>query len=62
MILRNICERLLLNIQKEIQTQVLFCEICKLFKNTYFLEDLETACSQTLVRGSFFNKVASLMA
>ena len=35
--------------------------ICKLFKNTYFLEDLQTACFQTPVRGSFFNKVASLV-
>ena len=38
------------------------CEFCKLFKNTYFLEDLQTACSDTPVRGSFFKKVVSLTA
>ena len=37
-----------------------FCESFKLFKNTYFLEDLETTSSEKLIRGSFFNKVASL--
>ena len=43
-ILKNICERLLLNIiEKLTQTQVLSCEFCKLFKKTYFLEDLQTA-------------------
>ena len=41
---------------------MLSCEFCKLFKNTYFLEDLQTACSETPVRGSFFKKVASLTA
>ena len=41
---------------------MLSCEFCKLFKNTYFLEDLQTACSETPVRGSFFKKVASLAA
>ena len=59
--LKNICERLLLNIiYIETRTQMLSCEFCELFKNTYFLEDLQTACSQTPVRESFFNKVASL--
>ena len=38
------------------------CEFCKLFKNTYFLEDLQTACSDTPVMGSFFKKVVSLTA
>ena len=33
---------------------------CELFKNTYFKEHLRTAGSKTLVRGFFFNKVASL--
>ena len=55
----NICERLFLNIiEKETRTQVLSCEFCKLFKNTCFLEHLQTACSETSVRGSFFKKVA----
>ena len=60
-ILKNICERLLPNIvEKETQTQVLSCELYKLFKNTYFLVYSQTAWSQTPVRGSFFNKLASL--
>ena len=37
-------------------------EFCELFKNTYFVEDLRTAGSETPVRGSLFNKVASLTA
>ena len=41
---------------------MLSCEFCELFKNTYFLEDLQTASSETPVRGSFFNKVTSLTA
>ena len=47
---------------KETRTQVLSCEFCELFQNIYFLEDLQTASSETPVRGSFFNKVASLTA
>ena len=47
---------------KRDSTQVLSCEFCKLLKNIYLLEDLQTACPQTPVRGSFFNKEASLMA
>ena len=47
---------------KKTRTQVLSCEFCELFKNIYFLEDLQTASSETPVRGSFFNKVASLTA
>ena len=35
-------------------------EFCELFKNTYFVEDLRRAGSETTVRGSLFNKVASL--
>ena len=31
-----------------------------LFKNDYFVEDLQTAGSETPVRGFVFNKVASL--
>ena len=54
MFLKNICERLLLNIiEKETRTQVLSREFCELFKNTYFLEDLQTACPQAPVRGVF---------
>ena len=37
-------------------------EFCKLFKNAYFPEDLQMACSETPVRGSFFKKVVSLTA
>ena len=43
----------------ETQAQVHSCEFCKLFKNTYFLEDLQTASPETPVRGSFFDKVGS---
>ena len=35
-------------------------EFCELFKNTYFVEDLPTAGSETPVRESLFNKVASV--
>ena len=60
-ILKNICECLLLNfIYKETPTQVFSHKFCKFFKNTYFVEDLRTAVSETPVRGSLFNKVASL--
>ena len=31
-------------------------EFCELFKNTYFVEDLRTAGSETPVRRSLFNK------
>ena len=41
---------------------MLSSKFCKLFKNTYFLEDLQTAYSENPVRGSFFKKVASLTA
>ena len=37
-------------------------EICELFKNIYFLEDLQMAGSETPVLGSPFNKVAGLTA
>ena len=47
---------------KNTPTQVLSCEFCELFKNTYFKEHLRTAGSKTLVPGFLFNKVASLMA
>ena len=80
---------------KKTPTQVLSCEICKLFKNnyfeehlwmsasklylkrdyntgvflwtllfknTYFVEDLQTAGSETSVWESLFNKVASVTA
>ena len=47
---------------KETPTQVFSREFSELFKNTYFVEDLRTAGSETPVRGSFFNKVASLTA
>ena len=41
---------------------MLSCEFCKLFKNTYFLKDLQTACSETPLRMSFFKNAASLKA
>ena len=47
-------------LKKETRTQVLSREFCELFKNIYFLEDLQMASSETPVRGSFFNKVANL--
>ena len=31
-----------------------FCEFCELFKDTYFVEDLQTAGSETPVRGYLF--------
>ena len=64
--LKNICEqskRLPLNfIKKETQTQVISCEFCEFFKNTYFVENLRTAGSETPVRRFLFKKVASLTA
>ena len=33
------------------------CEFCKLFRNTYFVKDLQTSGSETLVRVSLLNKV-----
>ena len=61
--LKNTCERLLLNlIWKETPAQAFSCEFCKLFKNNYFVEDLQKAGSETPVWGSLFNKVASLMS
>ena len=57
------CEGLFLNfVLKETPIQMFSCEFCELFKNTYFAEDLQTAGYETLVRGSLFNKVSSLMA
>ena len=41
---------------------MLSCESFKLFKNTYFLEDLRTVCSETRLRRSFFKDVARLTA
>ena len=35
---------------------------CELFKNTYFVEDLRMAGSETTVLRSLFNKIASLTA
>ena len=60
-ILKNICERLLLNfIWKETPTQVFSCKFSELFKNIYFAEDQRTAGSETSGQGSLFNKVARL--
>ena len=46
-ILKNICERLLLNLFKN-------SEFCELFKNIYFKECLQTAGSKTPVREFLF--------
>ena len=60
-ILKSISECLFLNfIYKETPTQVFSHKFSKFFKNTYFVEDLRTAVSETPVRGSLFNKAASL--
>ena len=48
--------------KKEIPTQVLSCEFCKLFISNYFAEDLRLAGSETPLCVSFFNKVACLTA
>ena len=47
---------------KRDSSMVFSCGFCELFKNTYFVEDLQTAGSETPVWGSLFNKVASFMA
>ena len=39
-----------------------FLEFCELFKNTYFVEDLQLAGSEAPMLESLFNKVASLTA
>ena len=43
-------------------TYVFLCGFCELFKNTYFVEYLQTAASETPERRCLFNKVASLTA
>ena len=58
-ILKNICKCLFLNvIYKETTTEVFSYEDL-LFKNMYFVEDLQTTGSETH-RGSLFNKVAGV--
>ena len=53
LILMNLCERLLLNFtKKETSAQVFSCEFCEFFKNTYFVEHLQTAGCETPVPGS----------
>ena len=47
-------------LKKVTPTKVSPCEFCELFKNTYFVEDLQTAGSETPERRCLFNKVASL--
>ena len=49
-------------LKKVTPTKVFPCEFCELFKNTYFLEDLQMAGSETPEWGCLFNKVASLTA
>ena len=62
-ILKNICERLLLNfIWKETPAQIFSCEFCELFESKFFAEHLRTAGSGIPVRVSLFNKVGSLTA
>ena len=48
------------NYLKKTRRQVLSCEFCELFKNINFPGYLQNARSETPVRGSFFNKYASL--
>ena len=45
---------------KRLRRRCFFREFCELFKNTYFIEDLRTAGSETPIRESLFKKVASL--
>ena len=46
-------------LKKVTPTKVSPCGFCELFKNTYFVQDLQTAGSET-ERRCLFNKVASL--
>ena len=50
-----------LYLKRDSNTDV-FLWICELYKNIYFVEHLQTAGSETPVRGSLFNKEASLTA
>ena len=54
-VLKNICEGLLLKfIYKNPPRQMFSWEFCELFKNTYFVEDLRMASSETPVRVYIF--------
>ena len=44
---------------KRTPTEMFFHELCELFRNTYFVEDLQMAGSETPMLVSLFNKVAS---
>ena len=62
-ILKNICECLLLKfIKNKTPTQVFSCKFCEIFKNTCFVEDLHMAGSETQMLGSLFDKVVDLTA
>ena len=45
---------------KRESTQLFSCEFCELLKNIYFLEDLQTASSETPLRESFFSEFCEL--
>ena len=49
-------------LSKQPPRQVFVSEFCELFGNTYFVHDLQTTDSERPVRGSLFNKAASLAA
>ena len=49
-------------LKKVTPKKVFPCEFCELFKNIYFVEDLQMAGSETPEWGCLFNKVASLTA
>ena len=44
-------------IKKETLTKVFSCEFCKTFKNTFFIEHLRTAASETVTENSLWNSV-----
>ena len=51
-----------LYLKRDSNTGIFPFEFFELFKDTYFVEDLRIAGSETPVLGSLFNKVASLLA
>ena len=61
-ILKKICACLLVNfIQRKTPKQAFVSEFCELFRNSYFVDNLQTTGSETPVRGSL-NKFTSLAA
>ena len=61
-ILKKICACLLVNLFKErLQNRCFFSEFCELFRNSYFVHDLQRTNSETPVRVSLY-KFVSLAA